>query len=139
MLETWRGMLTLEALGQKVESGEIETVVTVFTDLYGRLLGKRVAAVFFLEQVADDGMHACDYLLTVDMEMEPIPGYRYANWELGYGDFHCVPDMQTLRVASWLDKSALVICNIVDDKAHAPVSVAPRSILKHQLEQAAAL
>jgi glutamine synthetase len=134
-----RGMLSLEGLQQAVERGEIETVVTAFTDLYGRLLGKRIPAEFFLEQVAQDGMHACDYLLTVDMEMEPIPGYKYANWELGYGDFHCVPDLRTLRIASWLDKSALVLCDVHDDKAHAPVSVAPRSILNKQLEQAAAM
>jgi glutamine synthetase len=134
-----RGMLSLEGLQQAVERGEIETVVTAFTDLYGRLMGKRIPAEFFLEQVADDGMHACDYLLTVDMEMEPIPGYKYANWELGYGDFHCSPDLRTLRIASWLDKSALVLCDVNDPKTHAPVSVAPRSILNEQLADAAAM
>ena len=69
-----RGMLTLEQLRQKIEAGEIETVVTVFTDLYGRYMGKRVTGDFFLEQTAEGGLHACDYLLTVDMQMEPIPG-----------------------------------------------------------------
>ncbi len=128
-----RGMLTLEALYQKVESGEIDTVIAVFTDLYGRFMGKRVTADFFLDQVADSGMHACNYLLTVDLPMEPVAGYSYANWELGYGDFHCVPDMNTLRVASWLDKSALVICDIYDDKTDSMVSVAPRSILRKQI------
>ena len=58
-----------------------------FTDLYGRLLGKRFDAGFFAEQVAEHGTHACDYLLTVDMEMEPVPGYEFANWAKGYGDF----------------------------------------------------
>ena len=95
-------------------------------------------AEFFLEQVAEDGMHACDYLLTVDMLMEPIPGYRYANWELGYGDFHCVPDLKTLRVATWLDKSALVICDIYRRKvASRRCRVAPRSILNQQMAAAA--
>ncbi len=132
-----RGMLTLEQLRHKVEAGEIDTVVTAFTDLYGRFMGKRVDAEFFLEQVADDGMHACDYLLTVDMFMEPIPGYRYANWELGYGDFHCIPDLKTLRMATWLEKSVFVLCDIYDDKSHEQVSVAPRSILNKQLAVAA--
>ncbi len=134
-----RGMLTLEELAQKVESGEVETVVTVFSDLYGRQMGKRVTGEFFLEHTARSGMHACNYLLTVDMPMEPIPGYKYANWELGYGDFHCVPDLSTLRMATWLDKSAFVICDLYDEKAHAQVSVAPRSILNRQVTAAAAM
>lgn len=134
-----RGMLTLEALQQKVESGEIETVVTLFTDLYGRQMGKRVTGEFFMDQVAKHGMHACNYLFTVDLPMEPIPGYKYANWERGYGDFHCAPDLNTLRVASWLDKSALVTCDIYDEKTHQQVSVAPRSILNKQIEAADAM
>jgi len=132
-----RGMLTLDELRQKVEKGEVETVVAVFTDLYGRFMGKRVTGEFFVAQTAESGMHACDYLLTVDMPMEPIPGYKYASWELGYGDFHCVPDLKTLRMASWLEKSAMVICDVYDEKTNSPVSVAPRSILGKQVADAA--
>ncbi len=135
--ETVRGMLTLEQLSEKVASGEIETVVAVFTDLYGRFMGKRFSADFFLENGAEHGMHACNYLFTVDLPMEPIPGYAFASWELGYGDFHCVPDLSTLRLATWLDKSALVICDIYDEKTDSMVSVAPRSILQKQIKAAA--
>ncbi len=71
------------------------------------------------------------------MEMEPVPGYSYANWEQGYGDFHLVPDLETLCVASWLDRTALVLCDVEDEKAHTPVAVAPRSVLRRQLERAA--
>ena len=130
------GMLTSESLGRMVESEEIETVLVMFTDSYGRFMGKRVDARFFLDSVIKDGSHACDYLLTVDMEMEPVPGYDYANWELGYGDFHLVPDLATLRVASWLEKSALVICDVHDTKSHALTPVAPRSVLRQQIERA---
>ncbi|MBC7814946.1 MAG: glutamine synthetase, partial [Burkholderiales bacterium] len=101
------------------------------------LFGKRITGEFFLEFTAANGMHACNYLLTVDMPMNPVPGYTYANWEMGYGDFHCVPDLETLRMATWLDKSALVICDVDDEAAHGPVNVAPRSILRRQLEAAA--
>ena len=131
-----RGMLTLEQLKQRADAGDIETVVTVFPDLYGRLMGKRITAEYFLGAVAHSGMHACDYLYTVDMEMEPVPGYQYANWELGYGDFHCVPDLDSLRVASWLDKSALVFCDSFQEKTHEMTAVAPRSILRRQIEAA---
>ena len=135
-MQKGRGLLDWEALSQKVASEEIETVVVAFTDHFGRLMGKRFDAEHFVAETAHHGTHACNYLLTVDMEMEPVPGYRFANWELGYGDFHLVPDMSTLRVASWLDKTALVICDVEDEKAHQAVAVAPRSILRRQLKQA---
>ncbi|MDH3306848.1 MAG: glutamine synthetase family protein [Acidimicrobiia bacterium] len=129
-----KGMLTLDELSVLTETGEIDTVITAFTDHYGRVHGKRFDAGFFVEQVHDHGTHGCDYLLAVDMEMEPVPGYRYASWELGYGDFHMVPDLSTLRNASWLDSTALVLCDLNDPKEHDLVRVAPRSILRAQLD-----
>lgn len=134
-----QGMLTLDELAVLVEKGEIETVAVVFTDHFGRFMGKRFDAEFFLADAVSHGTHSCDYLLTVDMEMEPVPGYDFANWELGYGDFHLIPDLNTLRAASWLDKTALVLCDVEDEKAHQPVSVAPRSMLRRQIGRAAAL
>src|SRR4030095_12129050 len=106
-----RGMLTLEQLRKRIPKKEIDTVVVGFTDHYGRLMGKRYDAQVFVGSIAKDGAHACDYLLTTDMEMAPVRGYRFANWELGYGDFHLVPDIKTLRLASWLPRSALVLCD----------------------------
>ena len=130
-----KGKLTVEDLKKKVTSLEIETIVVAFTDHYGRLIGKRFDAEFFLESAVTEGTHGCDYLLTTDMEMEPIPGYQFANWELGYGDFHLVPDLSTLRVASWLEKTAIIFCDLENEKTHAPVSIAPRSILQKQLKK----
>ena len=100
------GLLELDRLRELVQQGEVETVVVGFTDHYGRLLGKRYDAEMFVDEIAKGGAHACDYLLTVDMEMNPVPGYRYASWEQGYGDFHMAPDLSTLRTASWLDRTA---------------------------------
>lgn len=134
-----RGLLTLEEFAQKVDAEEIETVVVAFTDHFGRLMGKRFDAEYFLEDIHGDGTHGCDYLLTVDMDMEPVPGYKFANWELGYGDFHLVPDLNTLRVASWLNKTALVLCDLEDEKAHQAVHLAPRSILRQQVDNVSQL
>ena len=78
---------------------------------------------------------ACDYLFTVDMEMEPVPGYEFSNWDLGYGDVHLAPDLGTLRKLSWLDRTALVICDAELEPSHEPVTVAPRSILRRQIER----
>jgi glutamine synthetase len=133
------GMLGAQTLREFVDRGEIETVVVGFTDHYGRLFGKRFDPGMFLDDVVNDGAHGCDYLLTTDMEMEPVPGYRFANWELGYGDFHLVPDLMTLRVASWLERTAIVLCDLKNEKTHEYVSVAPRSVLRRQLEHASAL
>ncbi len=132
------GKLTREDLFGKIDAGEIETVVLAFPDMYGRLMGKRIAGAFFEEEVADHGVHMCDYLLTADMEMDPVPGYEFASWEEGYGDFLCVPDWKTLRVASWLDRTAVLICDPVG-KDGKPVEVAPRNILRRQVERSLSL
>lgn len=127
------GMLSIDQFKNKAAENKINTVIVAFTDHYGRLMGKRFDVDFFLESAVTDGTHACDYLLTTDMEMEPTPGYKMANWELGYGDFHLVPDMQTLRIASWLKKTAIVLCEIKNNKTHHLTAQAPRSILQKQV------
>jgi glutamine synthetase len=130
------GMLTVAALREKVRRGAIDTVLVAFTDHYGRLVGKRFDADFFLDHALARGAEACDYLLTVDMEMNPVPGYAMANWELGYGDFHLAPDLRTLRLAAWLDRTALVLCDVQDHATHAAVAPAPRNLLRAQVERA---
>ena len=132
MTDTW----SHEQLVEATEAGRIETVVLAFTDHYGRLMGKRLDANFFLEDPS--GTHACDYLLTVDMEMEPIEGFAFSNWDLGYGDLHLTPDVKTLRPVPWLDRTALVICDPTTDDGN-PIAVAPRSILREQINRIEAL
>jgi glutamine synthetase len=128
-------MLDVDGLTALVADGSIDTVIVGFTDHYGRVHGKRYDASFFLDDCVDHGTHACDYLLTVDMEMEPVPGYSSANWDLGYGDFHMVPDLSTMRIADWLDSTAIVLCDVVDNATHEPIAVAPRSMLRKQIER----
>jgi glutamine synthetase len=132
------GRLTLDDLERGAADGSIETVVTALPDLFGRLVGKRITTHFFLEEVASQGMHVCDYLLACDMEMDPTPGYDFTSWKTGYGDLHAVPDLGTLRRADWLEKTAIVLCDSVGADG-APIAVSPRAILQRQLERAAAL
>ncbi|MBB3838972.1 glutamine synthetase [Runella defluvii] len=131
-----QGLLTIEQLRDAVQQQTIETIIVAFTDHYGRLVGKRFDAEYFVNDVFESGTHGCNYLLTTDMAMEPVPGYSFANWELGYGDFHLVPDLSTLRIAAWLDRTAMVICDVKNEKTHEYVDIAPRSILRAQLEKA---
>jgi glutamine synthetase len=128
--------MDVEQLRELVSEGRIDTVICAFPDLYGRLMGKRIDAGFFLDQ-AVAGMHACDYLFTVDMEMEPVPGYAFANWDKGYGDVHLSPDPPTLRHATWLDRTAIILCD-AHTPDHGPVAVAPRNLLRAQVDRAAA-
>jgi glutamine synthetase len=130
------GLVSVDGLRSAVDDGVVDTVILAFPDHYGRLVGKRIDAGFLLEDL-EAGTHACDYLLTVDMEMEPVEGYDYANWEKGYGDLHLVPDLDTIRILSWLDRTAFIMCDAEDEADHEPVAVAPRSILNRQLDRLA--
>src|SRR3990172_5104467 len=106
-------MLTFEELRTGVEAGAIDTVIVAFTDMQGRLVGKRLTGEFFLDELdAGHGVEGCNYLLAVDMEMDPVPGYEIANWERGYGDFALVPDLASLRRIPWLEATALVLCDV---------------------------
>ena len=106
------GMLSLDQLREEASQGTIDTVVTAFTDMQGRLFGKRIQVEYFLDEVTEHGVEGCNYLLALDMDMDPVPGYEMANWEGGYGDFAIVPDLGTLRRVPWLDRTALVLCDV---------------------------
>ena len=132
-------MLTLDALGGLVDSGEVDTVVVAFTDMQGRLLGKRMHAEFFMEEaLAGHPIEGCNYLLALDMEMEPVPGYEIAGWDRGYGDFAMVPDYATMRQVPWLDGTVIVLADVTWNDG-SPVRPSPRQVLKAQVERARGL
>src|SRR5436189_4424718 len=111
-----QGMLTIEELQELARAGDVDTVLCMFTDLQGRFMGKRVLPDFFLEEIlGEEGLHACLYLLAIDMELEPLPGYDYASWDTGYGDFRMGPDMATTRVCPWLASTARGRCACAEE------------------------
>jgi glutamine synthetase len=132
------GMLTLDALKKEIAAGTIDTVVAAIVDMQGRLIGKRFHAQFFADG-AHEETHGCNYLLGLDIEMEPVPGYKATGWEQGYGDFVMKPDMATLRRIPWLPGTALVLCDVLDHHTHEDVPHSPRAILKRQLKRLEAL
>ena len=131
-------MISLEQLTELHEAGEIDTVLVVFPDMQGRFMGKRVLSSFFLDEIPRNGgsVEACDYLLAVDVDMKVLDGFRFTSWETGYGDFVCRPDLSTLHLVPWLDKTALVICDLISTEG-VPIEVAPRTILQTQIARAA--
>ena len=129
-------MLTYAELEELVATGEIDTVVVAFTDMQGRLLGKRLHAEFFVEEMnAGHPVEGCNYLLALEMEMDPVPGYEIASWEQGYGDFAVTPDMATLRRIPWLEATALVLGDVGWHDA-SPVRPSPRQVLRAQIARA---
>src|SRR5216117_3383787 len=132
------GRLDLKQLEQLIKKGEVDTVLAVFPDTFGRLMGKRVVGSYFLDHVVDDGVHACIYLFTVDMEMEPLPGFKLTSWERGYGDMQMVPNPATIRLIPWLPKTALIFCDVYTEEGE-QIEEAPRWVLKRQLARGASM
>ena len=131
-----RGMLSLERLRVEVGEGGIDTVILAFTDMQGRLQGKRLSAEFFLDEVAEHYCEGCNYLLAVDVDMNTVDGYAMSSWSTGYGDFVLRPDMETMRRLPWHPATALVIADLTWHDG-SPVAASPRQILQRQVDRLA--
>ncbi|MEV7429222.1 glutamine synthetase family protein [Nocardioides sp. NPDC092400] len=133
--------LSREELVVEIEAGTIDTVVIAFTDMQGRLQGKRLHGRYFVDHVLDHGAEGCNYLLAVDVEMNTVEGYAISSWERGYGDMEMVLDERTIRRLSHLPATAMVQCDLVwpagEDGGHAPVVQDPRAVLRRQLDRCA--
>ena len=136
---TTRPVLTIDELRYEIESGAIDTVITAFTDMQGRLQGKRNHGHYFLEHVLGKGVEGCNYLLAVDVEMNTVDGYAISSWERGYGDMFFEMDMSTLRRTPGQPYSATVQCDLVWMDGTGPVRPSPRSVLKAQVDAAGEL
>jgi glutamine synthetase len=126
------GYISLDQLKSLYSAGEIDTVIMAFTDMQGRLIGKRVAARHFLDNIADHGAECCNYLLAVDIENNTIQGYEISSWDTGYADMAMIPDMKTMRMAPWLPGSVIVTTDL-HTTSHEVIPQSPRSILKEQV------
>ncbi len=127
----------LAELETMVRDGRIDTIVVAFTDMQGRLMGKRVHGQAFLDGVIDHGAHFCTYLLGTDMEMNTPDGFALMNWETGYGDWIAQPIWDQLRELPWLPGTALVLSDTIDEETGDEIPVSPRTILKRQVGRAA--
>ena len=128
--------MNLDELKSEVKDGTIDTVLLAFTDMQGRLQGKRLTAEFFLDSVVDHGAEGCNYLLAVDVDMNTVSGYAMSSWDLGYGDFEMKPDMDTLTRVPWHEGTALVLADLAWSDG-SPVVASPRQILRRQIDRLA--
>jgi len=130
------GNLTIGELEAAIAADEIDTVIVAFGDAQGRLVGKRVSARLFQEEVFSHGAEACNYLLSVDVDMNTVDGYAMSSWEKGYGDMVLLSDPDTLRRIPWLAGTALVMADLGWEDG-TPVAQSPRAILRRQRDRLA--
>ena len=130
------GQISLESLRSLVELGEVDTVQLALADMQGRLQGKRLDAIHFLEDVATLGTEACSYLLATDVEMATAGGFALTSWDRGYGDFVLRPDLSTLRLVPWHDRTVLLFAD-VEQVDGFRLDVSPRQILREQVARLA--
>ncbi|QNN54268.1 glutamine synthetase family protein [Nocardioides mesophilus] len=128
-------LIDLDTLRRRVADGAVDTVVVAFTDMQGRLQGKRLHASYFLDFALEHGQEGCNYLLGVDVDMNTVDGYAMTSWDKGYGDMEFSLDLSTLRLLPHLPGTAMVQCDLVWDD-HAPVEPSPRQILRRQVAHA---
>ena len=129
-------LLSLEQLRVQIEEGDVDTVIVAFTDMQGRLQGKRLHGQYFLDYVIEQGTEGCNYLLSVDVDMNTVDGYEMSSWDKGYGDMEFALDFDTIRLLTHLPATAMIQCDLVW-LDHQPVVQSPRTILKTQLAKAA--
>ena len=128
--------LSMNDLVARIGAGEIDTVVVAFTDMQGRLQGKRLHGHYFVEHVVGHGTEGCNYLLAVDVDMNTVGGYAISSWEQGYGDMEFVMDERTIRLVTHLPATAMVQCDLAWPDG-TPVLQSPRTILRRQLDRVA--
>ncbi|MCU1536173.1 MAG: L-glutamine synthetase, partial [Humibacillus sp.] len=128
--------LTVDQLRTDIEAGDVDTVIVAFTDMQGRLQGKRLHGHYFLDHVLDDGTEGCNYLLAVDVDMNTVDGYAISSWERGYGDMFFDMDLSTLRRTPGSPHSVTVQCDLTWLDGSGLVAQSPRSVLTRQIDRA---
>jgi glutamine synthetase len=130
-------VLSVDALREEVAAGRVEEVVVAVPDLLGRLAGARLSAPYFLDETLTRGFPACAYLLASDVDRVTGPGYGIDAWGSGFGDLLLRPDLATLRVLPWEEGTAGVLADAAWPGGE-PVELAPRQVLRTQLDALAA-
>ncbi|WP_235718024.1 glutamine synthetase family protein [Mycolicibacterium goodii] len=129
MADPMTGMLELSDLRD-----DIDTVIVAGIDMYGRLFGKRMPVRSF-QRILGEGLHVCTcvYAWDVDQDMDTLK-VEFAGAHTGWQDFRLVPDLTTLRRAAWLEGTAICLADSVDENTGEPLPVAPRTILRRQVQ-----
>ncbi len=130
------GRLTYQELLTQIRDGEIDTVILAITDMQGRLQGKRLDASFFADDIGEEAIDGCSYLLASDVDMRTVDGFALTSWERGYGDLAFKADFTTIRHVPWHEKSVIIFAD-VETMTGEPVAPSPRQVLQQQVAELA--
>lgn len=117
-----------------LESEGFRTVVVTSADVSGRLVGKRFTPAVF-RRLMHEGVTLSSCVLGWDVDQWPGPQQAYTGHHTGWHDVRLVPDLDTLRPAAWLDRTAICVADFVEIGREDLVPVAPRTILRRQIER----
>lgn len=110
----------------------IDTVKLGIVDIDGLWRGKRVTVDYFVNSIIPKGVHIADIVFGWDIADEPVEGLTYTGWHTAYPDIFMVPDLSTLAVVPWEERTASVVCDVISQDGD-PLSISPRQILKNAL------
>ena len=125
--------LTLDDL----RDGGYDTVIVCAPDMTGRLVGKRLTPKKF-DEFRERGIALSSCTFGWDVAQDIGLEVPYTGWHTGWRDFLLIADLATLRPAAWLQRTAIVLADIVEEHDRSPVEIAPRQILRRQVEALAA-
>lgn len=117
----------------QLEDEDFTTVIVTSADVTGRLVGKRFPPAIF-RRLLHEGVPLSSCVLGWDVDQWPGPAQEYTGHHTGWHDVRLVPDLETLRPAAWLDRTAICVADFVEMGSGELVPVAPRTILRRQIE-----
>lgn len=132
-----RTHVPFDELCRLVDAGTIHTVEVAAPDTQGHLRGKRVPARRFVERVAHSGVNIADAMFVFDMQND-LPDHPVVNMASGYLDCKLVPDLASIRVFTHRPGYAIVMADAITPEGE-PHPLAPRGVLKRQVERCAEL
>jgi glutamine synthetase len=106
----------------------MDTVECCFPDTWGTFVGRRMPAPIFLRAVRD-GLSMPNAALGWNLagDIEPTP---FASADTGFPNMHVSPDVATLRVAPWADRTAFCLMDAFVEKGGAPHPMSTRAMLR---------
>jgi glutamine synthetase len=123
--------LTMADLDFEIEKKSVDTILVAFSDLQGRLVGRRCTTEHFLSEVMPGGMRMPSYLLTLDAASATAPGFALSATASGLGDLLLRLDMTALFRMPW-EPGTVGVLGDLEFADGTPVSMSPRTILRRQ-------
>jgi glutamine synthetase len=115
--------------------GEVEVVWAITPDQYGRPIGKRFAARYFVDEVLERQSELPARILFNDLAGELVPPPSTVRVDPA-ATLRCRPDIAALRRAAWLEGTAIAVCDLVAPVGDELYGFSPRAALKRQLDRA---